>query len=196
MLQNGRFCFVTVSFAGFVLFAPCPPLTAQTTPPADTKLALRAALVLTPDFCATTFGKNHSMLTVEESFAIGEAACPQLETTLKGVFSSLTRVEAATLGGDAQILLLPRFVDVKANRPTRAHAEREMIAVLEWTVKDAGGKTVWLDTVQSTVQHEMGRSRSDAKKGADQLIQDSVKSLAEQSATKISSSPELRKLVH
>lgn len=194
MVQYPNRSLATTFFSACVLSVTLTPGVAQSASAPDTKLSVKAALVLTPEFCATTYGKNHSWVTVEEAFEIGKAICPELETALKSAFYSLTRVESTTSVGDAQIVLLPRFVDVRANRPGKAKAEREMMAVLEWTVKDAAGRTVWLDTVQSIVQHQMGRSIGQQKQGAEQLVQDSAKSLVEQSVSKLVSAPEIRKL--
>ena len=89
------------------------PLTAlgQAASPADTKLALRAALVLTPEFCATK-KKKGDFASGKETFEIGKTACAELEPALRAIFSSLTRLEAVPSSGDAQVVLLPRFVDI------------------------------------------------------------------------------------
>jgi len=161
----------------------------QTTSLADTKLALKAALVLTPEFCETRTKKGSSF-TGKDTFEIGKAACAELEPALKGVFFSLTRVAAASSSEDAQVVLVPRFVDVDATAPGR---HREILVLFEWTVKDKSGRTVWIETVQGSATHRGGSAFS-RKKNLNLMVEDSVKDAAEQSASKMSSSPELRKL--
>jgi len=76
-----------------------------------------------------------------------------------------------------------------------AFSNREMDVFLEWTVKDMSGKTVWIETVQRSAKHHMGNLFTH-KKNLKLIVEDSVKDAAEQSASKMSSSPELRKLSH
>lgn len=165
---------------------------AQTVSPSDTRLALRAALVVTPEFCATKFKKG-SWATIKETFEVGKIACAQLEPALERVFSSLTRVTATPSSGDAQVVLMPRFVDVGATTAMGAFSNREMDVFLEWTVKDMSGKTVWIETVQGSSKHHMGNMFT-YNKNLKLIVNDSVKDAVEQSASKMSSSPELRKL--
>jgi hypothetical protein len=178
---------------------PADTKTADTKPatdakPADAKLPLKAALVLTPEFCATKIKPKGSALTKEwGSFDVGKAACEQLEPALKDAFSSLTRVAAPPAAQEAQLVLLPRIVDVNATTAIGAFSNREMVIVLEWTAKDPAGNTVWLETVQGSAKHHMGNLFT-FKKNQVLIVTDSVKDAAVQSASKMSSSPELRKL--
>jgi len=167
---------------------------ATNTKPADAKLPLKAALVLTPEFCATKIKPKGAALTKEwGSFDVGKAACEQLEPALKEAFSSLTRVPAPPTAQEAQLVLLPRIVDVNATTAIGAFSNREMVIVLEWTAKDPAGNTVWLETVQGSAKHHMGNLFT-FKKNQVLIVTDSVKDAAVQSASKMSSSPELRKL--
>lgn len=162
--------------------------------PAEGKLPMKAALVLTPEFCATKIKPKGSALTKEwGSFDVGKAACEQLEPALKDTFSSLIRVAAPPTAQEAQLVLLPRIVDVNATTAMGAFSNREMVIVLEWTAKDPAGNTVWLETVQGSAKHHMGNLFT-FKKNQVLIVTDSVKDAAVQSASKMSSSPELRKL--
>ena len=167
-------------------------LRAQTKSPADTTLTLKAALVLTPEFCATKT-KQGSFASGKETFEIGKVACAELEPALKGVFSSLTRIMAPPSPEGTQVVLLPKFGEVEATKTLGAFSDREMIVLLEWTVKDRSGKTVWIETVQGSAKHHMGNTFTHGK-NVKLIVEDSVKDAAEQSASKMSSSPELRKL--
>ena len=193
MVQT-RNSFLAVSLVYTLLFLSIAFETAgaQTASPSDTKLALRAALVVTPEFCATKFTKG-SWATIKETFPVGKIACAELQPALERVFSSLTSVTAAPSSGDVQVVLVPRFVDVGATTAVTAFSNREMDVFLEWTVKDISGKTVWIETVQGSSKHHMGNVFTH-NKNLKLIVMDSVKDAAEQSASRMSSSPELRSL--
>jgi hypothetical protein len=152
----------------------------QTTSSAEAKLALKAALVLTPEFCATKVN----------GFEIGKAACAELEPALKGVFSSLITAATAPSVESAQIVLLPRIVAVRETLQGRHGFE--VIVTLEWNVKDTSGRIVWIDSVQGSAKH--GRASVFAiKKAAMLTLEESAKDAAQQSATKMAAAPELLK---
>jgi len=204
-MRQIRLLLPTATFAGaLILWASLPAAYGQTTPsaaskPADaktasTKLSFRAALVLTPEFCATKVQPKGSWATKEMgTYDVGKAACEELEPALKEVFSNLTRVGAVPSSAEGEVVLVPRLVDVDATKAAMAFSNREMIVLLEWTVKDASGKTVWIETVQGTAKHHIGNVFTHGKNER-LIVKDSVKDAAEQSAGKMSSSPELRKL--
>jgi hypothetical protein len=173
---------------GLVLLSAVITANDQATAPAKTKLALKAALVLTPEFCT-----NKMKDKAGERFEIGKAACTELEPALRGVFSSLTVVTAATASGDAEAVLTPRFVAVDRTAAMTSFSNRKMIVLLEWTVKDRSNKTVWLETVQGSASGHggtIGRVGKNRKK----VVAAAVRNAAEESASKMLSSPELRKL--
>jgi hypothetical protein len=184
LLAQARWC--ALFLVATIAIAPGQPIS----PTAET-LPLKVALVLTPEFCATI--TKGALFTTKEEFKIGKAACAELEPALKSVFPNLARVEAATLSGDAQVMLLPRFVNVGATMGLTAFSNREMTVLLEWTVKDMSGNTVWLGTVQGSAKHHVGNMFS-YKKNCMLIAEDSIKDAAAQSASKMASAPELRKL--
>ena len=148
---------VALLVCGFAVFSTTTLADAQTdsTQPPTAKLQLTADVLLTPEFCSTKFKKG-SWKTIKEEFALGPTACDDIETGLAGVFSKLTRVQTNPNLLDAQVLLTPRFVDVAATTGVTAFSNRDLVVVMEWTAKDASGKTVWIDTVQGTATHHMG----------------------------------------
>jgi hypothetical protein len=150
---------------------------------ADTKLTLRAGLVLTREFCDTTEDAGGSAL-----LDVGKAACAELEPALKALFTSVTRVTAAASAGDADVVLLPRF----ANIAFGGEGSDLLLVWLEWTVKDKSGKTVWIGTVQGSLGPL--RYLGSGKKWRQKIVTAVIKHTAEESARAISSAPELRKL--
>lgn len=68
-----------------------------------------------------------------------------------------------------------------------------MIVLLEWTVKDSSGKTVWIKAVQGSSTHYEGNLMT-YKKNLKRIVEDPVKDLAEKSVSEMTSAPELRKL--
>ncbi len=158
------------------------------TPPALQKLSLTAALVLTPEFCATVFKG-----AIAETYLVGKAACIDLEPELKGIFPSLTRVDESSEAGDAQVVLEPKFSDAHATSAGSAWTTREMVVLVEWTARDQSGRAVWIETVQGSAQHKTGNVFQQGS-NVKHLVEDSVQNMAEQSAAKMSSSPQLLKL--
>jgi hypothetical protein len=151
----------------------------QTASTPDAKLALRAALVLTPGFCAAKFKSDNRV----ETFLVGKAACEELEPALREVFPSLTTVAAASSVEDnAQVVLLPRVVGVRTTIPGIIHDfnRREMVVLLEWTVNDRAGKTVWIETVQGSAKGHAGNGFTH-NKDLKLLTNDAVKDAAQQS---------------
>jgi hypothetical protein len=194
MLQTRYSFLASVLLCLLVLPAVCVTARGQSTLHTDVKPSLNAALVLTPEFCATKTKKGTWGIN-QETFPVGKAACAELEPALKGVFSGLTRVEASSSAGEAQVVLMPRFVDIGATQTLGAFSNRELIVLVEWTVKDKVGKTVWVETVQGSSKHHMGNLFTH-NKNLKRIVADSVKDMAVQSATKMSSSPELSKLAN
>lgn len=169
----------------------CPVIAQAQSVPAS-KLNLRAALVLTPEFCATQIKKG-TWMSNQERFDVGKAVCSELEPALKQVLTDVTSVDAASAAGDAQIILTPRFVDVTATQAKIAFSNRELVLLVEWTAKDRSGKTLWLETVQGSARHHIGNTFT-YKKNLRLIVTDSSKDLAAQSAGKISASTQLRDL--
>ncbi len=160
-------------------------------PEAMSKIPIRAELVLSPEFCAT---KKRQSLALKDVLRVGEAACSQLESGLNAVFSSLTRVEKVPAPGAsaAEVVLIPKFIDINSTQPLLGSSPRELVILVEWTIQDADGRTIWLQTVQGSSRHKLGWIIT--TKAQRQLAEAAVDDLAKASATRMSIAPELRKL--
>lgn len=177
-----------VLLAIFLLIG-CVTARSQTASPTDQKLNLNVAVVMDPEFCATKIKKNH------ETFEVGKAACESLKTDLEQGFSAVTSVAAENDAVEAQAVLKPKFVDVSATKTMGAFSTRELTILLEWTVKDKSGRTVWIETVQGSGKNHMGNAftyKTDLK----EVIRFAVKDLAHKSVIAMDASPDLRKLEH
>jgi hypothetical protein len=150
-------------------------------------LNLTASLVLTPEFCATV-DKKHN-----EKFAVGKTACAQLEPALSKIFAKLTSVDDASKAADAQLVLEPRFSEVGGTEKAFAFSTRELVILVEWTVRDREGKVLMLDTVQGTGKRHMGNAFT-YKNNLKHILEDTTSDMAEQSAQKIATAPALVKL--
>lgn len=167
-------------------------LNAQSASAPEGRLPIRAALVLTQEFCTSrvAHGKQQNQKTGLE---VGKVACVTFEPALKDVFARFTTVSDPHDTGDAQLILIPTFVDAGvAVKGVTAFSNQELDLLLQWTAKDASGKTVWLQTVQGSATHHVGNMFT-ARKNMQLIISDAVKNLADQSASRMSSSSELRK---
>jgi hypothetical protein len=155
------------------------------TPTSPQKLSLTAALVLTPEFCATVSKKGG------EKFPVGQVACTELEPVLKGIFTSLTRVDDSSKAGEAQVVLEPKFADVSGARTS--FNGRDLSVLVDWTARDQSGKAVWIETVQGSAKSHMGNAFTH-NSNLKHLVENSVQNMAEQSAAKMSASPQLLKM--
>jgi hypothetical protein len=174
-------------FFAMVLPGICVTAHCQTAPATDQKLNLNVAVVMDPDFCATKIKKNH------ETFEVGKAACDILKSALEQAFSSVTSIATDKDTGETQAILIPKFVDVSATKTLGAFSSRELIVMLEWTVKDRSGRTVWIETVRGSGKNHMGNAFT-YKKDLKEIIQYAVKDLAHNSVVAMDKSAELRKL--
>jgi hypothetical protein len=180
-----------------VFSAAVQPLGGQTASPVST-LGLRAILVLTPEFCATTIKQGNKFWTGVEQFEVGTSACAELEPSLQGVFRQLNRVAAPPAAGTGELVLVPRLVGASATRPTGVtifnKPKKDLLVTLEWTLKDSAGNTVWFQTVQGTATVKGRANGTLSKKDMKILVDEAVADAAKQSAVKMESAPELRKL--
>ncbi len=167
---------------------------AQPVAAAAPAIPLNAVLVLTPEFCATVFKQGSIWTTGRETFKVGAMACKELEPALKPVFAQLSVVKEAPAPGTAQAILIPKFANTHATTSVLAFTNREMDVLIEWTVEDAKGKTVWLQTVQGSSKHLSGNMFTYAHQEK-ALVRDSVADAAKQSATAMAAAPEILKLV-
>jgi hypothetical protein len=175
-----------------ILAAPLVGVYSQAAPATSEKLPLNAVLVLTPDFCATKFTQGSFWTTGKETFEVGKEACADLEPALKSVFLTLSVASAPPESGSAQVILTPRFVNGHATTAAIAFSNREMDVLLEWTVKDSAGRTLWLQTVQGSAQNHMGSIYTHGH-DVKLIAANSVHDAAKQSAAQMMAAQELRK---
>jgi hypothetical protein len=155
------------------------------------KLPLKADLVLSPQFCGV---KKRQSIAIKDVLNVGKAACPKLQDKLGAIFSDLRRVDTAPAAGTsaAQVVLIPRVVDVNSTEPLVPSSQRRLVITLEWTIQNSAGRPIWLQTVQGSSQHKQGLFVT--KKGMTALVDAAIDDLAEQSVSKMSSARELRDL--
>lgn len=155
-------------------------------------VSLNAALVLTPEFCATKSKKGTWMIN-QETFPVGKVACQELEPIIKTAFTSLKRVEDSSAAGNIQLVLTPNFVDIGATQKTLAFSNRELTVIIEWTARDQSGKAVWIETIEGTAKRHMGNAFTHGT-NVKHIVEDSVKDVAKQAVAKLEASPEISKL--
>ena len=181
---------VTASLLSILLAGQ--PISAQDHPLSEPQLPLRAALVLTPDFCNSRLA--HGTQDAKKGLEVGKVACLELEPTIRADFENLATVSNAKETGDAQLVLIPKFIDVAVTiEGVTAFSDQELNLFLQWTAKDASGRTVWLETVRGSARHHVGNVFT-ARKNQRLIIDDAVQDAAVESSKKILSSRELRKL--
>jgi hypothetical protein len=184
--------FVFVALASCIVPLPAT-VRAQSASAAGAKLPLNAVLVLTPDCCATKFKQGSMWTTGRETLAVRNAACSELAPARKPAFATLTVAKASPISGHAHVVLIPQFVSAHAATSALSYSNRETDVFLQWTVKDAAGRTVWLQTVRGTSKHHVGNALT-VYRDVKLIVRDSVKSVAAQSAASMEAAPELRRL--
>jgi hypothetical protein len=194
MLQTRSSFLLTVSLGAFALSALLMPVRAQVASPPESTIALKAALVLAPEFCAKQPALPRWMAG-KVDVPVGEASCEEFRLSLKRVFPSLSFVTDASSIWDAQIVLIPRFVDVSLTQPYQLiHAvDQEMLVVMEWTIKDKSGKTIWIETVQGSASHKVSGLKNEQQDNPRLLAQAALHEVAWQTEKAMLASPELRK---
>jgi len=173
-----------VSLAVFGMAAAIAAAQSSTSPAPE--LLLRATLVQSQEFCAARMPRGGRV-------EVGKLACVDFEPALRQVFPQLTVVTAVPKESDAQLILVPTFLDLAATTGVTAFSDRKLDVYLQWTAKDASGKTVWVETVQGSASHRAGTLFS-YNKNFKLMVSDAVEDLASQSAAKMLASPELRSL--
>ena len=168
------------------------PLESQDAKTPAQPVSLNAALVLTPEFCATKSKKGTWMIN-QETFPVGKVACQELEPIIKTAFTSLKRVEDSSAAGSSQLVLTPRFVDIGATQKALAFSNRELTVVIEWTARDPSGKTIWIETIEGSAKRHMGNAFTHGS-NVKRIVEGSVKDAAEQAVAKLEASPEISKL--
>jgi hypothetical protein len=157
------------------------PTNGQTPSPttsADSQLPLKAAIILKQEFCESDSSKGSYWKTGKTTYFTGRIFCREAERALKGTFTSLTRTSDVAMAGDAQLMLIPKYIGMNE----KLHlASSDLTIAYEWAVKDSAGNTVWVATVEG---HAHGHKK-------DEIFVDSMNDFFAQSATKMSSSPEL-----
>lgn len=172
---------VAVLFWFSNLAAAQPEQQAQPTTAPHSQLPLKAAIVLTQEFCESNSHTGSYWKLGKTIYFTGRLFCRGIEPALKPTFISLTRVSDASLAGDAQVVLIPRFIDVKEKMHM---ASSDLILSYEWTAKDSSGKTVWTEIIEEQAHgHKINK-----------LLTQSMNAVFSESANKMSASPGLRKL--
>lgn len=176
------------SLVVLVMFYPISTASAQVPPPTGAKLPLKAALLLTPGFCAA------EATSVSGKVEIGAMACSGIEASLRGVFSSLSRITstAAFEQNSVQVLLSPEF----PGSPEVGYdgSTRELVVSLQWTARDRTGRILWRGAANGSGRATSMFVRS-KKKDRNRLGEAAVKAAIERSPAVISSAAELSRLV-
>ena len=159
---------------------------AQSSASQVSELPIRATLVQSPEFCATKMPKGGRV-------DVGRLACVDFEPALRQVFPRLTVAAEVPKESDAELILIPTFVDLAATTGVTASSDRKLDIYLQWTAKDSSGRTLWIETVQGSANHRAGTLFTYSK-NFKLMVKEAIEDLASNSAAEMSASPELRKL--
>jgi len=120
------------------------------------KHPLRVALVLDKAFTEYTLGGNKEIYTYPLGDYLRQSALDVARSTFSDV-KQFDSIASASQSTESDAILIPKLVKVEARRVGMAWAKREILVVLEWTMKQrASQKTVWLATVEGTASNKVG----------------------------------------
>lgn len=128
-------------------------------------------------------------------YPLGDALRRLAEDVVRSEFRQVTVVpDAAAAVNRADAVLYPRVVKIEQVLPIWAYSERELVIVIEWTLKDrANERVVWLTTVRADATEKAGTAFS-MKRHEQALFQRVFDGLAEKSAIAMRESPEIGRL--
>jgi hypothetical protein len=90
--------------------------------------------------------------------------------------------------GQADIVLIPRLVTAEASHAVWVTEESVVTLAMEWTIRNASGETVWVDTVKGEGSSE-GGSGFAAKGSVEKRVNAAIDALFKNSFAAISDSP-------
>jgi hypothetical protein len=158
-------------------FGLTTPMPAQ---PVTPKLKLDAELVLTTEFCSAELKSGNGFSTVKDRYQIGEKLCPLLKSE-----DSVPAPNATNSG----VILIPKMGDIGATRGNK----RELVVVVEWTALDRAGKTLWVQTIEATVQGKAGSAYTHGKH-VKAMTLEAANAVLAKSEDAIGAAPQLLKL--
>ena len=123
---------------------------------------------------------------------MGDALAAGTEQLARALFTDVVVTSSVTATDAGSAILAPRVVLVEQSRPIFTFQDQHTTIVLEWTLRDVDGHTVWMKTVRSHKQAEMGGIR-DAVSNSEQLVGEVVDDLLRQSFQVLSTSAEIQK---
>lgn len=178
------FCVLLVSGCSYT-YDP-PQLTVRYYPEAQ-KIDLSVELLLTNEFQNAQWADRGFILP------LGEALSRNAEAMSRAVFASVvvTRAETSSKARNSDAILTPNMVSAQRTVGATAFSEQITTILLEWTLTDPDGKLIWVDTVQGDGIGLSGNVFTHEAKTQEQA-ELALTRLFQNSATAISSSPEIR----
>ena|SRR2546425_7130217 len=156
--------------------------------PQSEKISLKVGLYLSEEFRGALW-ERPPMGWEARKILLGDALTEGAEAASRALFSRLIIMKDPTnsveVGIDA--ILTPRMVSVEQTRPILRWDVTVITVMLEWSLKDVRGNTIWVDTVRGE-----GKSRLD---DPDTRIRLLIEDLFRNSFQVIRSSQEIRKFV-
>lgn len=162
---------------------------------AHNKIDLRIQLHMSDGFSGYMW--EHKMALGDTSrMGMGPALSSNAEAMATGLFRDVvvSRGSSDSPPGGVDAVLTPRVVSVERAMGTTAFSDMKTIIDLEWTLADAEGNLIWVDTIQGVGKAKTGNlftHRSEARKQGNRAIQD----VFQKSVEAIMSSPEIQAFV-
>lgn len=184
----GTLCIV--SFLA-LLFAGCTfdwdfPM-ASVNYPQENKIDLKVELRLSKELRNAKWER-----TIGDTYIIrlGKVLSDNAEGLVRNLFSDVLVTDATQPSKTAvDAIITPKMVSVERTRPMFIFQQQRTTIMIEWTVKDANGDLIWVDTITGEGKSPMGLK----KKNTENQVKAAVKQLFQKSFQAISQSLEIRK---
>src|SRR6266446_215467 len=124
---------------------------------------------------------------------LGGAFTQNAEVVARELFSSVvvTNGNTGPAKDGVNAILTPRMVLVEQNRARWAYGNQVLTVLFEWTLADAQGNTVWVDTIKGESEEVMGTVLTQTSHG-EKRVKELLEDLFRKSFQAMSSSPAIR----
>lgn len=121
---------------------------------------------------------------------LGDALVRGSEAVARSLFRDVVVTTDGTPLPDRETILEPRVIAIEQSRPLFTFQDQHTTMVMEWALRDASGRSIWVKALRTHRQAEMGGW--DAEDRSVDLVGQVVDDLLRQALTEIGASPEIR----
>ena len=156
--------------------------------PQENKIDLKVELRLSKELHNAKWER-----TIGDTYIIrlGKLLSDNAEVLVRNLFSDVLVTDAIQPPEAAvDAIITPKMVSVERTRPMFIFQQQRTTIMIEWSVKDANGDLIWVDTITGKGKSPMGLNE---KKNTGKQVKAAINQLFQKSFQAISQSLEIRK---